>query len=356
MRFLWPDMLWTLLLVPALLAAYIYVLRRRKTAAIRYASLVLVRDAIGPRQRFRRHVPFALFLMAMLVALLALARPTTVLTLPAQYMTLMLSIDVSRSMMATDVKPNRMVAAQEAARTFINGLPRNVRLGIVSFAGTAALVQSPTDVREEMLAAIDRFQLQRATATGSGLLLALSTMFPDDGIDLEEAIFGQGFSSGYGGFGGAAPIDRERRNDKPKREITPVQPGSYTGGAIVLLSDGRRTTGPDPLVAARMAADRGVRVYTVGFGTSDGAAITGFGGWSFYARLDEQTLKAVANITGADYFHAGTAEDLAKVYQSLSTKFALERRETEVSSLFGALAALFCVFAALFSLLWFRRL
>lgn len=354
MRFLWPSLLWLLLFIPALVGMYLYMLARKKRAAVSYASLMLVREAIGPGQKFRRHLPPALFLLAMALAIIAIARPTAPIVLPSEYMTLILAMDVSRSMEAKDVLPNRISAAQEAARTFIEELPKHVRLGIVSFAGTAAVVQTPTENRDDMLAALDRFRLQRATATGSGLILSLATLFPDAGIDL-DAITQASFRRNWGSGGGAS-LDRPRADPlQGDKDFKPVAPGSYTSGAIILLSDGRRTTGPDPLMAAKMAADRGVRVYTVGFGTKEGAMITSEEGWSFFVRLDEDTLKAVAKITGAEYFHAGTAADLRKVYEGLSSKFAMERRETEISALLGAGAALFMFAAALLSLLWVYR-
>ena len=324
MRFLWPEMLWLLLLIPALVGAYVVVLRRRKRTAVRYASLTLVREAIGPGQQLRRHVPPALFLLAMAAAIVALARPTASVVLPSQYMTIAMAMDVSLSMRATDVEPNRLVAAQNAAKAFIDELPPSVRLGIVSFAGTAAVVQTPTDNKQDMLAAIDRFQLQRATATGSGLILSLGMLFPDDGLDLESVAM----SMRHAGVS----LDRPRSADeeRPKRE--PVAPGSYTSGVIILLSDGRRTTGPDPIQIAKLAADRGVRVYTVGFGTLQGTTI-GFEDYQIYVRLDEETLKAIAKVTGGEYFHAGTAADLRTVYQNLNAKLAMERQQTEVGAL-----------------------
>jgi Ca-activated chloride channel family protein len=352
MRFLWPDLLWLLLGVPALVAAYCYALLRKKKSAIRYASLALVRDAVGPGQRIRRHIPPLLFLLAMTAAIIAVARPTAVFILPSQQQTIVLAIDVSRSMRATDVEPNRITAAQAAAKSFIQDMPKDVRVGIVTFAGTAAVVQTPTDNREDLLAAIDRFQLQRATATGSGLIVALSVLFPEAGIDLESAVFDRSFSRLSGA---AAPIDRPRKDQKAARESAkPVAPGSYASGAIVLLSDGRRTTGPDPVEAAKMAAERGVRVYTVGFGTRAGGPID-FGGWSAYVVLDEEALKAVAHLTGGEYFHAGTAADLRKVYQKLTSKLSLEKKETEVSALLSAAAALLALCAAMLSLAWFHR-
>jgi Ca-activated chloride channel family protein len=350
-RFLWPELLWLLLAIPLLAGAYVYALRRRKKAAIRYASLVLVRDARGPHPGWRRHVPPALFLLALTAALLAVARPTATITLPSEHMTLVLAMDVSRSMRAGDVAPTRISAAQAAAKNFIQGMPRNVRLGVVSFAGSAAVVQTPTDVREDLLAAVDRFQLQFGTATGAGLLVALAQLLPEAGIDVEAGTFDDGFSlrSGEGMALG------QRKARQAEKNFAPVPPGSYTGGAIILLSDGRRTTGPDPLEIAKIAADRGVRVYTVGFGSTDGGEIPGMEGYSFFARLDEETLKGVASMTGAEYFHAGTASDLSKVYQSLNLRFALERRETEISALLAAGAALLLVGAAALSLLWFHR-
>ena len=352
MRFLWPELLWLLLFIPALVGAYVWALRRKKKTAVRYASLILVRDALGPGQGLRRHLPPALFLTAMIAAILAIARPSAVVTLPADYLTLVMAMDVSRSMQAADVAPNRITAMQAAAKSFIQELPDNVRMGIVSFAGTAAVVQPVTEKRDDMLAAIERFQLQRGTATGSGLIVSLAMLFPDDGLDVETAVYGSAFSR-YGDS--PAPLAKKGDAAKAKkREFKPVPPGSYTSGAIVLLSDGRRTTGPDPVEAAKLAAERGVRVFTVGFGTKEGANI-GFEGWSFFAQLDEEALKAVAKATGGEYFQAGTAADLQKVYKALNSKFALERRETEVSALFSALAAVLVFAAALLSFLWFHR-
>jgi Ca-activated chloride channel family protein len=350
MQFIWPDMLWLLLLAPLLVAGYVVVQRRRRRHAVRYASLLLVRDALGPAQRWRRHVPPALFFVGFVAALIAVARPSATVTLPIDTMTIAMAMDVSLSMRATDVEPTRLAAAQAAARAFVNDLPRNARLGVVSFAGTAAVVQTPTDSREDLLAAIDRFQLQRATATGSGLILALSMLFPEDGLDL-ETVESSLRSSGPR----ATPLTRDSKSGSKEIVKRPaVAPGAHGSGVIVLLSDGRRTTGPNPIEIARMAAERGVRVYTVGFGTKEGTSIT-VGEFSFYVRLDEETLRAIAKITDGEYFHAGTAADLRAVYQKLNAKFALERRETEISALFAGAAAVLLLLAAALSVLWFHR-
>lgn len=353
MRFLWPEMLWLLLMIPLLAGAYIYALRRKKRAAIRYASLILVRDALGKRPGWRRHLPPALFLLSMAVALLALARPAATVVLPSESMTLIMAMDVSRSMLAADVTPNRISAAQEAVKTFVSEMPRNIRLGIVTFAGSAQVVQTPTDIREDLMAAVERFQLQRATATGAGLLVALSQLLPEAGIDVESGVFDSAFS--FRNAEQSKSLEAKRKAKQAEKNFVPRPPGSYTGGAIVLMSDGRRTSGPDPLDIAKIAADHGVRVYTVGFGTLGGAEIPGFEGYSFFARLDEETLKGVASITGAEYFHAGTSADLKKVYQNLNQKFALERRDTEISALLSGGAALLLILAAGLSMLWFYR-
>lgn len=358
MRFLWPHLLWLLAALPLLVAAYVYALRKKKRAALRYSSLILVREAMEPGHRWRRHIPPALFLTALAIAIVAMARPMASVVLPSEHVTLIMAMDVSRSMQAADVEPNRISAAQTAAKSFIEGVPRNIRVGIVAFAGTASVVQTPTENRDDLIAAIDRFQLQRGTATGSGLLLALAQLFPDIGIDLEAILYDNAYYR-YGMIqkgSGAKKIEQARKAEKAeKKQFTPAVPGSYTSGAIILLSDGRRTTGPDPLEAARMAADRGVRVFTVGFGTKEGGTIPGWEGMGFYVRLDEETLKAVANITGADYFHAASSTDLRKIYQTLNTKFAMERQDTEVSALFSAAAVLLVMLAALLSLWWFHR-
>ncbi|UUZ62959.1 VWA domain-containing protein [Polaromonas sp. P1-6] len=345
MFFLWPQFLWLLLALPLLLVLYLWLLRRKKKTALRYASLSIVKEAMGAGQSIRRHIPPFLFLLAMALMLLAAARPTAVLSLPANQQTIMLAMDVSGSMRATDVQPNRLVASQNAAKAFLADLPRNVRVGIVAFAGTASVVQAPTLSREDLAAAIDRFQLQRATAIGNAIVISLAELFPDAGIDLQSLQTGRERQRGYA-------IDEER---KEKKEFTPVAPGSYNFAAIILLTDGQRTTGVDSLEAAKLAADRGVRVYTVGIGTVDGETI-GFEGWSMRVKLDEETLKGIAKATQAEYFYAGTAADLKKVYETLSSRLTVEKKETEISGLMALAAAALALLSAGLSLLWFNRI
>ena len=349
MTFAWPEMLWLLALLPALVAAYAWILHRKKKLALRYASLAMVKDAMSTGQRVRRHVPPALFLLAVIAMIVAIARPAAVITLPSQHETVVLAIDVSGSMRATDVEPNRLAAAQAAARTFVNEQPRTTRVGVVAFAATALVVQHPTQNREDILAAIDRLQLQRGTAIGSGIVVALATIFPNAGITLDSVGGDSAKRNAWKGYSFDEPKKAE------KAPFKPVSPGTYTSAAIILLTDGQRTTGPEPMEAARLAADRGIRVFTVGIGTPDGE-IMGFEGWRMRVRLDEETLKNVANMTRGQYFYAGNAAELKKVYRALNSRFVLEKKETEITAFFSGIAALLAIASAGLSLLWFNRI
>jgi Ca-activated chloride channel family protein len=347
MSFIWPDLLWLLPLVPALVAGYVFLVRRRKKAALRYASLSLVREALGPGRSWRRHVPPILFLLALTSMLLAVARPSAVLTLPSHHDTVILAIDVSGSMRATDVLPNRLVAAQAAARAFVAEQPRRTRIGVVAFAGTAAVVQAPTSNREEILAAIDRFQVQRATAIGSAILVSLKVIFPDVEFDLRSS----DPRPDAGKMG--APLSSGGEPARPP--FQPVPPGSHESAVIILLTDGRTTTGPDPVESARMAAERGVRVFTVGVGTKEGGTLS-YEGWSMRVSLDEESLKAIAATTRGEYYHAATAAELMKVYQRLNARVVMEKKETEVTALFAAAALVFALASAVLSVLWYHRI
>ncbi|HYD96543.1 MAG TPA: VWA domain-containing protein [Noviherbaspirillum sp.] len=352
MNFLWPHLLWGLLAVPLLVLAYLFMERRRKKYALQYAGLATVRQAMQGANRYRRHIPPLLFLLALALMLLAAARPAMVLTLPTEHKTMILAVDVSGSMRAADIAPNRFNAALAAVKGFVQQQPSNTRIGLVSFAGTASLVQPPTSSREDLLSALARLQLQRGTAVGSGILVSLKAIFPDVKFDLNSADPRRVDTREERGARSLGS-DEQRKEQTPDPE--PVPPGSYTSAAIILLTDGQTTTGPDPVEASRMAAERGVRVYTIGIGTAAGEILTG-DGWAMHVRLDEDALKDIANVTKAQYFYAGTAEDLAKVYKSLNSKLTLEKRESEVSALFAACAALLAVLSGSLSMLWFNRI
>ena len=323
----------------------------------------MVKDAMGAGQKFRRHVPPLLFLAALIIMITAIARPAAVITLPSQRDTVILAMDVSGSMRAVDVEPSRLVAAQDAARTFVNEQPRTTRVGVVAFAGSALTVQRPTHAREDVIGAIERFTTHRGTAIGSGILVALQELFPGANFDLGP--MNRSRWRDYRRRGtplGGVRGDMERNlgpimggEEEAEQNDEPVEPGSYQSAVIILLTDGQATTGPDPIEAARLAAERGVRVYTVGVGTAAGATL-GFEGWSMRVRLDEDTLKSIADITHGEYFYAGNATDLKKIYQGLNTQLVLEKKETEITALFSALAVALAVMSALLSMMWFNRI
>ena len=354
MKFLWVDMLWLLLLAPLLVAMYMWALRRKKKFTLQYSSLSLIKEAMQQQSTWKRHIPPALFLLGIVAMLFAVSRPTALVTLPTAHQTVVMAMDVSGSMRAKDVEPSRIVASQNAAKAFVNDQPKTTRIGIVTFAGTASLVQPPTKAKEDLIEAIDRFQLQRGTAVGNGLLVALKTVFPDMEIEVK-------------GFGANAQNKPRNLNEEINKRLgasedsaakappKPVPPGSYASAVIILLTDGQTTTGADPIEAAKLAADRGVRVYTVGFGTTNGEII-GAEGWSMRVKLDEESLKQIANITHGEYFYAGSAVDLQKVYEKLNSRLVFEKKETEITAFFTAAGALLCVLAAFLSLVWFNRL
>jgi Ca-activated chloride channel family protein len=353
MTFLWPQLLLGLAAVPLLALLYLWAVRRRSGRRRELGGLAV---SDGPGRGRLRHLPPVLFLAAIALLLVSVGRPAAVVTLPAQHETVILAIDVSGSMRATDVKPTRLAAMQEAARAFIDAQPRTTHVGIVTFAGVASLVQPPTDNREDILQAIDRLQPQRGTAIGSAIVVSLAAIFPDAGINL--AMVGQR-------DGAPAEGSREDRRDAaralprpdtavPRQAFLPVPAGSHESAVIVLMSDGQSTTGPDPVASARLAAERGVRVYTVGVGTAKGEVLR-TDGWSMRVALDESSLRTVADLTRGEYFQAGTASELERVYRSMNSRFVMETREIEVSALFTALAVVLTLLAAGLSVGWYGR-
>lgn len=338
--FQWPAMLWLLAVVPLSALGYAWLARRRREAT-RYAHLA---SAGAPRAEgffgaLVRAAPPALMLLALAALLFALARPQASLVLPARARTVMLAIDVSGSMRAGDVKPDRIGAARAAAKAFIEAQPADAKVGLVSVAATASVAQSPTAKRADLFEAIDRLQLQLGTALGSGIVISLATLLPEAGIDVQRHVSG---TSSRWGLDAAAP--------------KPAPPGSNPNAAIVLVSDGQSNTGPDPLKMAQLAADHGVRIYTVGVGTPEGATLSAKG-MSMRVRLDETVLKRVAEITHGDYFPVGSATQLTAVYRGLAARLSVERkRPVEVSGLLAGLGALLATLAAFVSLVRHGRI
>ena len=343
MTFLWPTTLGFLIAVPVLLGLYIWSQRRRRKYALRYASLSLVKEALGRGPGIKRHIPPALYLVALAFMLTALARPVTVVKVPSQEGTVILAIDVSLSMRATDIKPDRITAAKAASKAFVLKQGDHVKIGVVSFASDASIVQPPTTDHGLVLAAIDRLRLQRATAIGRAILTSLDAIVESEGsggeLDLPSAV-----------------LTKPQDPNAPQKPTKTAVPGAAKAPAtIILLTDGQNNQFPPPLAIIDQAIDRGIRVYTVGVGTPSGAVLN-LDGRSIRTSLDETTLKAIAADTDAEYFLATSDADLKKVYENLATQLVLRNEKTEVTALFTLVAAVFSVVASGLSLLWFNRL
>ena len=341
MHFQLGAALWLLLLVPLFAVLYVRAQRRRQRYVLRYASLALVREAVGPGPGRRRHVPPVLFLLGLAFALVALARPQAVVTLPNEEGVVILAIDVSGSMIAEDVEPNRIEAAKDAARRFVEKQRSNekVRVGVVSFSDAAFIVQPPTIDRDATIAAINRLRPQRGTAIGRGILTALDAIVEGSDAELPSA----GFSVRPGGqlaVPSAPP---------------PLPKGVYAPATIILLTDGENNQPPAPLSILDQAANRGVRVYTIGLGSPNGTVIR-VQGRAIRTRLDEATLMKIAEGTDAEYYNAANVDDLRRIYDNLGTQVVFRTEKTDVSPAFSALGILLFLAAGGLSLAWFNRL
>lgn len=350
MNLLWPGFLLLLGLIPLLIGVYIWILRRRRRFAVRYSSLVLVREALPQQSRLRRHLPFALFVLALTSLIIALARPAASVTVPTGRTTIILAMDVSRSMCSTDISPNRLEAAKSAALSFIQDQSSSTQIGIVAFAGFAELVQPPTVDQEILQDAVESLTTARRTAVGSAILKSLDAIAE---IDKSVAPSVSGASSAV--------------------EPTPVPKGVYAPDIIVLLTDGASNQGPLPVEAAQQAVDRGIRVYTIGFGTANGSDTLPACGRQFQARdsfgggqqfgggmgfggfrrgIDEDTLKEIANMTDGAYYSAESAGELQAVFAKLPTSLITRQELMEISVAFTILGALLAVLAIGLSLIW----
>ena len=343
MSFIWPTSLLLLVVVAGLAALYVLAQRRRHRYALRYANLSLVREAIGKGPGWRRHVPPALFLLALAFMSIAVARPQAVVAVPSQEGTVILAIDVSGSMLAEDMKPNRMEAAKAAARAFVEKQNDTVKIGVVSFSGDASIVQSPTTDKSLVLAAINRLRPQRATAIGRAILVSLDAIFESMGS--EDAL-------------PSSILEQQTQSGAPRPTATPLPAylqGQHAAASIVLLSDGQNNQFPPPLDVVDQATSRGVRIYTIGVGSASGTIVR-LQGRSVRTALDETTLKRVAELTDGEYFNANTEADLRQVYENLTTQLVIRNEKTELTAYFTLAAAVFAVMAGAFSLLWFNRL
>jgi Ca-activated chloride channel homolog len=343
MNMIWPGFLISLGFIPLLIMGYILLLKRKQRYAIRYSSLVLVRQALPRQSKIKRHLPFAFFIFALIPLVISVARPVADVLVPYGQATIIMAIDVSRSMCATDIQPNRLEAAKSAAKSYIQRQPSNTQIGIVAFAGFAALIQPPTTDQEMLYDAIDNLVTARRTAIGSAILTSLDAIAE---VNMNVAPTGSGFN-------------QEGRSG-------PALAGNFDSDIIVLLTDGANNSGPEPLEAAMMAADRGIRVYTIGFGTEAGGIMDcgdqlwgsgsflggSFGGGGFNRSIDEGSLRQVSALTGGEYFAATSANELQATFQKLPANLNTRVETTELSVFFTAIGGLLVVISIFMALLW----
>jgi Ca-activated chloride channel family protein len=315
MSFIWPSLLLMLVLVPVLVLLYLQLQARRRRFAARYGSLGLVHDAQGSGLGVRRHVPATIFLSGITILLFSLSRPQATVSVPKIQGTVMLTFDVSGSMAAEDLKPTRMEAAKAAAKQFVENQPTGISIGVVVFSDGGISVQPPTDNRAETIQTIDRLVPRRGTSIGNGVLVALNAIAVD---------------------AGDPPILNTNTNNSSDPNVTPVPApqGWYPSAVIVLLTDGENNQDPDPAMAADLAADLGVRVYTVGIGTPGGATLE-VEGFTVHTSLDEPMLQYIASTTGGIYYNAGNEEELRRIYNDLEPKLSIKPEEMELTSIFA---------------------
>ncbi|GAA2492734.1 VWA domain-containing protein [Winogradskya humida] len=348
MSFSWPWALLALLAVPLLLALRWWLNRRRKRSAITVSSIALIRAALPGRTAWRRKIPVYLFLTGLLALAVGAGRPQASLSVPANNTSILLAIDVSGSMCTTDIAPNRLAVASDAAREFIKAQDDGTKIGLVAFSGISGLLVAPTTDKNALLDAMDTLKTARGTAIGQAILTSLDAIAENNpevaatGIDL---------------------------TDTPPNTL-----GDYVPDTIVVLTDGANSTGVDPVTAAEQAAARHVRVYTIGFGTTQPAQMVctpdqvsgdsfmgrgnrgggGFGGGGRNQQIDEQALNSVADLTGGRYFRAEDADQLNDVLGDLPKEFGLHKQNVEITAWF-LLAGFLCAFTATGLSLWWSR-
>lgn len=331
MSFLWSPLLYLLLLVPLMVFAYNRIQKRRREAALRFGSFGIPASSSAQP---RKNLPAYLFLAGIVILVVSLARPVAVISLPKVEGAVILAFDVSGSMSADDLKPTRMEAAKAAARDFVQNQPASVLIGIVAFSDGGISALSPTNDRAEAFDAIERLVPRRGTAMANGIFVSLNSIVVT---------------------AGDPPFLTTVAADPSGLEFGSAPEGWYPSSAIVLLSDGENTqTPPDPIAAADLAADLGVRIYTVGVGSAEGAIVT-VEGLTVHSRLDEELLRYISETTGGQYYNAGNEDQLRQIYNDLEPKLSIRTEEMEVTSLFGALGSLLFLIGGVLSLLWFGR-
>lgn len=327
MTFGTPAALALLLVVPAVVAAYVRSSRRRARRAADLAGQGLVATAAPARMRRRRHVPFGLFVAALTLLIVGIAQPMATVKTPTREGTVILAVDVSNSMRADDVRPTRLDAAKAAATAFVARQPPEVRVGVVAFGDGAVSVQAPTNAHADVVRAIDRLSSQGGTSLGQALVASLTAIAGKPVVIDAEALASDAGQVDIGYFGAAT---------------------------VVLFSDGEETGRPDPRAVAEVASVAGVRVHTIGVGTPAGTVVE-IDGFNVATALDGELLADVASITDGTYHQAGDAEGLTAISRSIDLRFTLVSEHTEVSGVFAGGGALLLLAGALLSVVWFGR-
>jgi Ca-activated chloride channel family protein len=345
MTFASPQLLLALLLVPAAFLAYLLVQRRRSRYAVRFTNVDLLANIVPKSPRWRRHVPPALYLVAIAALGIAMARPSMTVAVPRDEATVVLAMDVSGSMQATDVSPSRLDAAKAAATTFVDQLPAGFRVGLVAFSTDARIVLAPTSDRAQVHGAIANLTAGGGTALGDAIALSV------------QAARAAGTANAKGA-GATTP----RASSDPGASSAPGQAPTAAEAplaATVLLSDGASSTGNlEPAQAASEAAAAGVPVYTIALGTAAGVVdVADDRGVMHHLSVppDPETLASIAETTGARSFLAPTATDLATIYQSLGTKVGYTQEQQEVTQWFAAGALVLVMAGAGLAAVWFNR-
>ena len=335
MSFVWPTVLLMLFCVPLLVLLYLGIQRRRQKFAAQYGSLGVTRNTAGGGPGIRRHIPAMIFLTGITLLLISMARPQATVSVPRIEGTVILTFDVSGSMSADDLQPTRMEAAKMAALDFVDKQPASVLIGVVAFSDGGISVQAPTQNREETVATIERLVPRRGTSIGNGILVGLNTI----------AV----------AAGDPPLLTTTSMSDGQAPTAIPSPQGWYTSAVIVLLTDGENNQSPDPIAATDLAADLGVRIYTVGIGSAAGATIT-VEGFTVHSQLNEPILQYIADTTGGEYYNAGSTEDLRRIYNDLEPKLSIKREEMEITSILAGISFLVILIGGAVSLLWFGHI
>ena len=347
MKFLWPSMLLALLVVPLVIGLYLSINRKRRSLAAEFGG---VQPSSSRAPGLRRHLPAALFLISLVIILVALARPQAEVKLPRVEGTVILVFDVSASMSATDVEPSRMETAKTAAREFVLSQPETIKIGIVSFSSSGFTVQTPTNDPNLLLAAINRLQPTSGTSLGQGILAALHTIAVDAGMVTDVQPTPAEPSSGGNPSQGAQELMRAE-----DRLLEQLPEGPYPPSVIVVISDGENNQSVDPLRAAIAAAERGVRIDALGFGTTAGADIE-VDGFIVHTVMDEATLQLITQAAGGKYYAGQGEQDPRAVYANLVPQLVVKPELMELTALLAGASMLSLLIGGLLSMLWFNRL